>query len=338
MGSGAFGNISVVGSAIGSLLAANNLNDVADIDTSLNNILPNQTGNNGKSLVTDGNNASWQNVVSTNQNFIFSPSGVASGNVFTDWGLLCAAIITLPNGVQPVITFTENFTIPTTDQPINGWDMRLGTWKSPLSQTGNVTLSLPDGVKINHLISIDQGLLVEASPTTNDGVFYHIGSSAWITQINNGAKLVNTGSKALILSPGSGTTIVFAINGATITIPPNDTAAWLKLSGGDSVLALQINATIFSQYPNNWIEGGNIGDALTYIASTAFVQPTLSGYTGDTPMVINNAYANNINYTPSIPANWDTVPGLVNTALDELAYQNALNIYKSILNSLTLGG
>ena len=52
MGSGAFGNISVAGSAIGSLLSVNNLNDVADINTSLNNILPTQAGNNGKSLVT----------------------------------------------------------------------------------------------------------------------------------------------------------------------------------------------------------------------------------------------------------------------------------------------
>ena len=44
------------------LLIPNNLSDVANANTSLNNILPNQTGNVGKAIVTNGTNASWQTV------------------------------------------------------------------------------------------------------------------------------------------------------------------------------------------------------------------------------------------------------------------------------------
>ena len=62
MGSGAFGNVTVIGSTLGGLLSANNLSDVANTTTSLNNLLPSQTGNNGKAIVTNGTNASWQTV------------------------------------------------------------------------------------------------------------------------------------------------------------------------------------------------------------------------------------------------------------------------------------
>ena len=44
------------------LLIPNNLSDVANANTSLNNILPSQTGNNGKAIVTNGTNASWQTI------------------------------------------------------------------------------------------------------------------------------------------------------------------------------------------------------------------------------------------------------------------------------------
>lgn len=46
----------------GDLLASNNLSDVANTTTALNNILPSQTGNNGKVLQTDGTNTSWTTV------------------------------------------------------------------------------------------------------------------------------------------------------------------------------------------------------------------------------------------------------------------------------------
>lgn len=42
------------------LLSGNNLSDLDNKNTSLNNILPSQTGNNGKVLYTDGTNTSWQ--------------------------------------------------------------------------------------------------------------------------------------------------------------------------------------------------------------------------------------------------------------------------------------
>lgn len=44
------------------LLKVNNLSDVTDATTALNNILPSQTGNSGKVLQTNGSSASWQTV------------------------------------------------------------------------------------------------------------------------------------------------------------------------------------------------------------------------------------------------------------------------------------
>lgn len=60
MGSGPFGNVTVSGGTIGELLSANNLSDVDNPTASLNNILPSQIGNTGKTLSTNGANASWQ--------------------------------------------------------------------------------------------------------------------------------------------------------------------------------------------------------------------------------------------------------------------------------------
>lgn len=40
---------------------SNNLSDVANTNTALNTLLPNQIGNNGKILKTDGTNTSWEN-------------------------------------------------------------------------------------------------------------------------------------------------------------------------------------------------------------------------------------------------------------------------------------
>ena len=44
----------------GALLIVNNLSDVADAVVSLNNLLPDQAGNENKVLMTDGTAPSWQ--------------------------------------------------------------------------------------------------------------------------------------------------------------------------------------------------------------------------------------------------------------------------------------
>lgn len=46
----------------GDLLSTNNLSDVADVNTALNNLLPTQTGNNGKFLQTDGTDTLWVSI------------------------------------------------------------------------------------------------------------------------------------------------------------------------------------------------------------------------------------------------------------------------------------
>lgn len=47
---------------VGNLVASNNLSDVSNVISALNNLLPSQGGNSGKALVTNGSTSSWQTV------------------------------------------------------------------------------------------------------------------------------------------------------------------------------------------------------------------------------------------------------------------------------------
>lgn len=53
------------------LLGGNNLSDVSSKSTSLNNLLPTQTGNAGKFIYTDGTDASWQNPSTQNKSILY---------------------------------------------------------------------------------------------------------------------------------------------------------------------------------------------------------------------------------------------------------------------------
>lgn len=77
------GNIAVFSGTSGEIIAdvgiapaaflqkANNLSDVANATTALDNLLPSQTGNSGKALVTNGTAASWQTVAGATPPEIF---------------------------------------------------------------------------------------------------------------------------------------------------------------------------------------------------------------------------------------------------------------------------
>lgn len=241
--------------------------------------------------------------VSENSNFVFWPSAPAeSGIVYKTWANLITAINSLSEGVAPVITFRENFTIPISGMPVGGWNMRRGKWQSPIMATGSVQITVPDGVIIDNLLGgVDVGLLVEFQPTTADGCLTFSDTPGLnLFQVGFGAKVVNTGSKALILSSGTGDTSVFVLNGATIGIPPTDTAPWLKIQGTDGVIGISIIGSLFSQFPNNWLTGGNPGSSLTYNFNVGSITPTLSSWSGDAPTILVSARADKVSYDDSL--------------------------------------
>ena len=75
----------------GALLAANNLSDVASVNAALNNLLPSQVGQAGKSLVSDGTNAGWAAVAADDLDrhvSTWSPNIAGAGVSITVYGLV----------------------------------------------------------------------------------------------------------------------------------------------------------------------------------------------------------------------------------------------------------
>jgi hypothetical protein len=88
------------------LLVANNLSDVAVPNTALNNILPSQTGNNGKFLKTNGTNTSWATTVTS----------VAWGSItgtLSDQTDLQTALDSKVNKTGDTMSGTLQITVPT---------------------------------------------------------------------------------------------------------------------------------------------------------------------------------------------------------------------------------
>lgn len=252
--------------------------------------------------------------------YVFAPSApVQSGAVFKVWDDLIAEIDGLPEGTIPRIIFAESFTIPTAGMPVNGWDMKLGTWASPLIATGAVTITIPDGAKIDNLNTIEMGLAVICNPTTSDGVFFNsILGNLQIMIIALGSKLANTGTKALIDADYQ---VVFVLNGSTMDIPPVSTGPLVKMSANpNTVLAISFGESPNTLWPDNWITGGGVGTTLLYIHGVTFETPSIPGWTGDSPITILSARAKNIEYddTVQLPSSG---AGTIQQAIDWLKTQ-----------------
>ena len=106
--------------------------------------------------------------------FVFDPLGVQNPaiNLYSVWADLITAInpASLPEGAPPVVTFRNNFTVPLAGMPLTGWPMNFAELRSYTPATGTVTLTIPDGAKLDMLSRIFDSLVVTAAPTT-DGVF-----------------------------------------------------------------------------------------------------------------------------------------------------------------------
>lgn len=241
-------------------------------------------------------------------------SPTQTGVLFNDWEDMCAAILALPNGVAPFITFKENFTIPLVNMPVGGWDMRGAAWESPLIATGNVTITIPDGVIIDNLVSIEQGLAVECNPTTTDGVFLHSAyAGLQILVVDFGANLYNLGSKALIDQTGQ---VVIALNGAsTLGAGPANVGPWVKANTANTVLAIMVVASGSTGFPDGWIVGGVPGSVLLYQHGITFTDPVIT-WAGDAPIYLNSSQAKNLPYDNGASGLTATQ---VQAAIDELA-------------------
>lgn len=233
--------------------------------------------------------------------YVFWPSAPAqTANVFKVWTDMMASIAALPAGIIPSVTFKEDFTIPTLGMPVGGWNMKLGEWKSWIIATGTVTVTIPDGVIIDNLMSVTYGLVVNAAPTTADGMFVQtLLTGVNIMVVGIGAKLVNTGSKALI---SAGNQVVFVQNEATMNILPSNVGPWVKVTGSNTVLAIMLGTSTNMEWPNDWVTTLSATADLIYVHGVVFNLPTLSAWAGNTPSEMNSSRARNVVYDDGLQA------------------------------------
>ena len=252
---------------------------------------------------------------------IFTPSAPHVGNVWGDWAAMMAHVAAMPVGSNPRIRFTASFTIPLLGMPPTGWFQNLAHWESVIQATDAINIDIPDGVKIDMINSIQNGLGVTVNPTTEYGVWnwslFPPGSGIpWIFNVIQGAHYTNLGTKAAIITPGLGAGLevlaIMVVNTATISIPPNDTAPWLKSQNQDGVILAQFLNGPFGMVPDGWVVG--TGAVFQYIngidASDPFITPGPfvanypAGWTGPLPTIFQASAARNVNYddTLALPA------------------------------------
>ena len=209
--------------------------------------------------------------------YFFGPSLTQNpaANVYSSWSDMFAAIALQPVGVTPIIWIMENATVPA-----GTWNMALGTLKSPVYVTGAITLLCPAGVTLDNLASIENGLVVEMSPTVaGSALTFSAGIGAEVLLVGLAAALRNTGTAPLWVTPGTGTTVVLGINGVPWNAfsPPAITAPIIQGTAGDTIILS--SALSLTQMPADWIAGTG---TLVLSLPTNEEPVTLSGWLGTT--------------------------------------------------------
>lgn len=233
---------------------------------------------------------------------VYDPGGVAGGNVFTDWATMCAAIAALPVGEQPIVSFVPGapIVIPLVGMPPSGWDLRGGAFVSSYSPTGAVTVEVPDGVRLDNLFRIDNGLVLKTNNSGPAGVLNYslipLGG-AWVFVIGGGCFIdTTTAAGPLLRSPGGGTTCVISLGGASQGAPftPDLGGPLLELTATDGGVIAQIQ-TLGGLKPAPSpppVVGGATGSLLVILDATGTTpNEWAAGYLGPAPTVFYTSRA-----------------------------------------------
>lgn len=160
-----------------------------------------------------------------NDTFVYDSSGVAGGNIFTDWATLIDALALTagPKSIQ----FVQDETIPSVGMPVGGWDLNLSTFIGVGSGvTSAVRVTFPTGVKI-----INPGYYLAASGillySTSTTFIYDVTSEQGHILIDD-AIIASKASAFVRVSATSGTCFLSLRNGSAIVLPSS-----LSIAGGD---------------------------------------------------------------------------------------------------------
>lgn len=186
-------------------------------------------------------------------------------NVYSSWADLCAHIGTLSQGVQPIIQFQRDFTIPLAGMPASGWYMASAKLTAFTFVTGAVTATIEDGAKLDTIAGWSDGLTLAFQPSVVTDTIN------WTTQmaqypglpsvlfVGRGAAYHSTGAVAPITGPGTGQYIVLASNEATFRAGPPEPQALVNITGADIFIESQQFSGYFGSLPDGYLIGnGNL--------------------------------------------------------------------------------
>ena len=239
--------------------------------------------------------------------FIFDPGKARNGKVYGDWAELMADIAALPYGNVPVIRFVANFTIPLVGMPVGGWFQNNAFWESILMATGLVTVIVPDGVIIDHLSRIQNGLAVEFRPATDYGMLrwsQFIPGTPWVLAVHNGGAITNQGAAPMVITPGGLVTQYFVLSlnlAAQSAIAPS-LAPFARINGNDVVIGNQFNCGVFGSLNDDWVESPSATAGLVYQDGIDSRDPVLTAWAGLAAVHYSGAIAANLIYDDTLQA------------------------------------
>jgi Repeat of unknown function (DUF5907) len=161
------------------LHASNNLSDVASPTTALINLLPNQSGNTGAVLMTNGTADSWG---------LLTTANFATNVVDNDPTMAADSSTRIPTQ-QAVYTLAQNL--------LSGL-----SWKAPVLCATTVNITLSGEQTIDGVTTSSSRVLVKNESTASQDGIYTSGSGAWTrtSDANSGSQLVDA---AVFVSQGT---------------------------------------------------------------------------------------------------------------------------------------
>ena len=226
---------------------------------------------------------------------IFTPGALSSGNVYGTWADLMAACGALPSGsaARILVTLGPPFVVPLVGMPASGWDLAGCTLGASYLATGATVLTVPDGVRLDNLAGLAQGLVIQIDPSPGTGVLnfsalppgaakiFGLGFGAYFDHsTNTGALIRTTGT-----NPGGDTYVLNGYGNNAAFLAPPLTGPLLELVGNDSAVGVSVQT--FGGLQNGWLAGGSPLSQLTYlldVTGTPLTDPAfIPAYTGGGP-------------------------------------------------------
>ena len=235
--------------------------------------------------------------------FVFQPGGTAGGNVYTSWALLHTQLAATAG--NKIVFFDDRFSspcvIPSGDYNFTNTVLSANIY----SDTGAYVI-VSAGVEFIGLGEVNNILLEFQTNSTVQSFFDE-----------------NTINFRNCVIKSSGTLAPFEAEGASLIVNLQENAVFQnngapvfkQTSGGDIAFNVYSNSSIGSNTVSS-VVGSSI--LFNIVDPSAVVSQTQIGILGTTSY-INKSESSKVNYPPTTPANWSTVPTTVLSGLDVLA-------------------